>query len=983
MGFTKKFKSSVSRALLLTLVLVGAWVNPSHAADTKISNLPQLSQSSWASGDIIPIVDISAGPASKRTTVAEFDARYLTTALLDGYIFVGNGSDLAAGVAVSGDITLTNAGVVTIANDAVSNAKLADMAASTIKGNNTGGAASPLDLTVAQVKTMLGLTGTNSGDVTLGAVGAVPNANGASLAAQVLTLQPANGSFPGVLTTGTQDIAGVKNFLDPPDMQGNVISSVADPVASDDAATKNYVDNSVNGISWKASVIYATAAALPANTYNNGVAGVGATLTGDAVGALSIDGQAVAPGDRVLIKDEATPSDNGIYDVTVEGDGGTAYILTRAVDFDQTAEVETAAVLVTAGDTLSGTAWVQTTSSATIGTSDLVFTQFAAPGSWVAGTGLDLTGNTFSLEVPVIIAHGGTNSVAALSNDNVMISSGGAIVELGATGAAGEVLTSQGAGLPPVWDALPANALTDTHIFVGDGTNTAQDVALSGDATIANTGVLTIANSAVSNAKMANMNNNTVKGNKSGGAAAPSDLAISDVVESTSSVLTITNGTKAIIGAADLSIEVAQADSVTDGYLSATDWVDFNAKLSPDSAAFKRTVVAASTANLVLSGEQNIDGVITSAMRVLVKDQTDPTENGIYVTDSGAWARASDFNAASEITGASVAVQQGNTHEGKIFVQNKIVTAVGVDAIDFIDGYVVLGAFNEQAANGVGASLTHNLALMQNRLTFHSADATNPGMVDTTTQTFAGAKTFSTSVQSPVARFGAANFADNGVLNLPNNTRFSFRNAANDGNASFYLDGADEFQLEKTLVIAGSLSVTGSTSGTFRLSAADTTTNYVVKMPDAQGAAGETIVNDGSGNLSWSAIGAAASSVYDTILGDAADVTAGIATHSSFAAAYAATPAGGVMRVLPRTFTENLTVGKNISIEGSGYGAVLDGNLTFDASSDYSYVHGIKINGDVDLQAGSAGVNLSNVWTDDASAFVDNGSGNYVQANQF
>lgn len=123
--------------------------------------------------------------------------------------------------------------------------------------------------------------------------------------------------------------------------------------------------------------------------------------------------------------------------------------------------------------------------------------------------------------------------------------------------------------------------------------------------------------------------------------------------------------------------------------------------------------------------------------------------------------------------------------------------------------------------------------------------------------------------------------------------------------------------------------------------------------------------------------------VYDTILGDATDVTNGIATHSTFAAAYAATPAGGVMRVLPRSHTENLTISKNISIEGSGFGAVLDGTLTFDSASDYSYVHGLKITGNVDIQAGAVGVNLSNVWTDDASTVTDNGTGDYVQANQF
>lgn len=68
-------------------------------------------------------------------------------------------------------------------------------------------------------------------------------------------------------------------------------------------------------------------------------------------------------------------------------------------------------------------------------------------------------------------------------------------------------------------------ALAENHIFVGNASSEATDVAMSGDATIVAAGTLTIANSAVTNAKMANMADQTVKGNVSGGSAAPSDLS--------------------------------------------------------------------------------------------------------------------------------------------------------------------------------------------------------------------------------------------------------------------------------------------------------------------------------------------------------------------------------------------------------------------------------------------------------------------------
>lgn len=116
--------------------------------------------------------------------------------------------------ALTSDVTASGPGsaAATIAANAVTNAKAAQMATLTIKGNNTGGTANSLDLTVSQVQTMLGTSGTNTGDVTLAAFGSTPNANGLSLSGQVLNMQPANATNGGGLSTTAQVIAGAKTF---------------------------------------------------------------------------------------------------------------------------------------------------------------------------------------------------------------------------------------------------------------------------------------------------------------------------------------------------------------------------------------------------------------------------------------------------------------------------------------------------------------------------------------------------------------------------------------------------------------------------------------------------------------------------------------------------------------------------------------------------------------------------------------------------
>jgi len=167
------------------------------------------------------------------------------------------------------------------------------------------------------------------------------------------------------------------------------------PSSNTDIVNKEYADAIASGINFHQACRLATATALPANTYNNGTSGVGATLTANANAALSVDGVAVAVGNRILVKNEATQANNGVYTVTQTGSAGAPYILTRATDFDTAGtgvdQIDAGDFfLITAGSTLANTSWVQQTPlPITVGTTAIVFSQFGAPLTYTAGTGLN------------------------------------------------------------------------------------------------------------------------------------------------------------------------------------------------------------------------------------------------------------------------------------------------------------------------------------------------------------------------------------------------------------------------------------------------------------------------------------------------------------------------------------------------------------------------------------------------------------------
>jgi hypothetical protein len=168
------------------------------------------------------------------------------------------------------------------------------------------------------------------------------------------------------------------------DANNNTITNLKAPGQSTDAATKGYVDAVSEGLHIHPSAVAATTANI--------------NLATDLENGDILDGVTLATGNRVLVKNQSTASQNGIYVVQASG------AAVRAADFDAPAEVDGGDfIFVTGGDTNADTGWVQTSELvATIGVDPIYFTQFSGAGTYLAGFGLYLDGNTFNANSNVL-----------------------------------------------------------------------------------------------------------------------------------------------------------------------------------------------------------------------------------------------------------------------------------------------------------------------------------------------------------------------------------------------------------------------------------------------------------------------------------------------------------------------------------------------------------------------------------------------------
>lgn len=293
-------------------------------------------------------------------------------------LYYGTGTGGAGGTATSIIPIAGNGGFVDLtSNQTIAGTKTFSAA---ISGSVTGNAGTATTLATARTIAITGdLTYTSpsfdgSANVTASGTLATVNANIGAFTKVTINAK-------GLATAGSQ--ASLSDLSSPTSafsFGSQNLTNLLDPVNAQDAASKNYVDSVAQGLSVKAPVLASTTTNI--------------TLSG----TQTLDGIALVAGNRALVKNQTAPAQNGIYVVQTGA-------WTRSTDMSTWAQVPSAFVFVEEGTSLGDTGWVCTSDpGGTIGTTAITFVQFSSAGSYLAGTGLTLSGSVFSVTNTAVTA---------------------------------------------------------------------------------------------------------------------------------------------------------------------------------------------------------------------------------------------------------------------------------------------------------------------------------------------------------------------------------------------------------------------------------------------------------------------------------------------------------------------------------------------------------------------------------------------------
>ena len=399
---------------------------------------------SIANNPVIPgsaSLSLPAGDTASRPAISSNGMiRYNTDiALFEGYVngvwtafASGSGvTSIATGTGLTGG-PITSTGTISIANTAVtagSYGSATEVGTFAVNAQGQLTAASNVSITPSGIGAVASVSGTANEITATGTTNvtlSLPTAltfTGKTVTGGTLTGVSINGSTNTLsnianssLVNSSVTIGSTSIALGATASTLAGLTSVAvtqDPTTALQLATKQYVDAVAEGLHIHASCDAATPATLASITggtvtYNNGTAGVGATLT-LSVPLTILDGYTLLNTNRILVKNEATQANNGIYTWAT---GGT--VLTRATDFDTAIEIASGDYTFVSNGTLyADTGWVQTEPVTTVGSDPIIWSQFSGAGTYTAGTGLTLAGTQFSITNTAVTAaaYGSASSV--------------------------------------------------------------------------------------------------------------------------------------------------------------------------------------------------------------------------------------------------------------------------------------------------------------------------------------------------------------------------------------------------------------------------------------------------------------------------------------------------------------------------------------------------------------------------------------------
>jgi len=320
------------------------------------------------------------------TTVKITDLNVTTGKLADSAVTTGKITDLNVTTGKLADSAVTTG---KIADSSVTNGKLASDSVTTVKITDANVTAAKLATDSVETAKIVNSAVTEA-KIADGAVTSAKIATGTIVNEDInASAEIAQSKISGLTTDLAAKLALAGGTMTGAIAMGtNKITGLGTPTDATDAATKAYVDSAAQGIDWKASVRAATTVAV--------------TLASDLENGDTLDGVTLATGNRILVKNQATGSENGIYVVAASG------APTRSTDADVAAELTSNfAVFVEEGTVNADQGYVLTNDGAiTIGTTALTFTQFTGLGQIVAGTGLDKTGNTIDIDSTVVTLTG-------------------------------------------------------------------------------------------------------------------------------------------------------------------------------------------------------------------------------------------------------------------------------------------------------------------------------------------------------------------------------------------------------------------------------------------------------------------------------------------------------------------------------------------------------------------------------------------------